>query len=402
MISILIRMVKVAFLHPDLGIGGAERLVIDMALALLRKKHEVTIYTTHHNPTHCFSETTDGTVQVVPKFDWLPRKILGKFYALCAVMRMIFLAIFVRLCVSADVYIVDQVSMCVPFLKVFSSKKVLFYCHYPDMLLTQRNSFFKLLYRKPLDYLEGLTTSMADKILVNSLYTKRVVSETFSHVGRCEVLYPSLNTSKFENGYEIVCTDVMPRSSEFVFLSLNRYERKKNITLALEAMSYVKKHCSQFEKCHMIVAGGYDSRVTENVEHHLELEQSSQELEIHDNTTFLRSISDTTKLYLLRNCTALLYTPSNEHFGIVPVESMYCCMPVIAVNSGGPLETVEDSVTGFLCDPRPDKFGEAMMKFIEQVELKERMGKAGKRRVQDLFSFEAFTEKLHVAVMELS
>ena len=27
-------MSKVVFLHPDLGIGGAERLIVDMALAL--------------------------------------------------------------------------------------------------------------------------------------------------------------------------------------------------------------------------------------------------------------------------------------------------------------------------------------------------------------------------------
>ena len=394
-------MVKVVFLHPDLGIGGAERLVIDMALALISKEHEVTIFTSHHDPTHCFSETKDGTVQVVAKFDWLPRRIFGKFYALCAVIRMIFLALYIRLFVSADIYIVDQVSICVPFLKILSSKKVLFYCHYPDMLLTERKSFLKLLYRKPLDHLEGLTTSMSDKILVNSLFTKGVVSKTFSQVKKCEVLYPSLNTSKFENGYEIVCTDVNLDSFDFVFLSLNRYERKKNINLALEAMAYVKENCSESVKCHLIVAGGYDTRVNENVEHHLELEQLSQKLEIHENTTFLRSISDTTKLFLLRNCTALIYTPSNEHFGIVPVESMYCNMPVIAVNSGGPLETVEHSVTGFLCDPCPEKVGQAMLQFIEQSELTDRMGRAGKKRVQDLFSFEAFTEKLHSFVMEL-
>ena len=53
-------MVKVIFLHPDLGIGGAERLIVDAAVALKKRRHDVTIYTTHHDATHCFSETKDG------------------------------------------------------------------------------------------------------------------------------------------------------------------------------------------------------------------------------------------------------------------------------------------------------------------------------------------------------
>ena len=42
-------MVRVAFLHPDLGIGGAERLVVDAALALKSRGHEVTFVTAHHD-----------------------------------------------------------------------------------------------------------------------------------------------------------------------------------------------------------------------------------------------------------------------------------------------------------------------------------------------------------------
>ena len=34
--------------------------------------------------------------------------------------------------------------------------------------------------------------------------------------------------------------------------------------------------------------------------------------------------------------------------GIVPIESMYCRVPVVACNSGGPRETVKNGVTGFL------------------------------------------------------
>ena len=34
---------KIAFLHPDLGIGGAERLVVDAAVALKQKGHDITV-----------------------------------------------------------------------------------------------------------------------------------------------------------------------------------------------------------------------------------------------------------------------------------------------------------------------------------------------------------------------
>ena len=52
---------RVLFLHPDLGIGGAERLVCDAALALQKKGHKVSFITTYHDPGHCFPETRDGT-----------------------------------------------------------------------------------------------------------------------------------------------------------------------------------------------------------------------------------------------------------------------------------------------------------------------------------------------------
>ena len=50
----------IVFLHPDLGIGGAERLVIDAAVGLQKRGHKVVIFTSHCDPTHCFDEARDG------------------------------------------------------------------------------------------------------------------------------------------------------------------------------------------------------------------------------------------------------------------------------------------------------------------------------------------------------
>lgn len=51
---------------------------------------------------------------------------------------------------------------------------------------------------------------------------------------------------------------------------------------------------------------------------------------------------------LLETANLLVYTPSNEHFGIVPLEAMLAGTPVLAADSGGPLETVIEEETGWL------------------------------------------------------
>lgn len=163
---------KIAFLHPDLGIGGAERLIVDAALALKAKNHEISIFTSHHDKNHCFSETKDGSLKTIVVGDSLPRSIFGRFYAVFAYLRMMYAAYFLiyRSNFQPDIVICDQVSACIPILK-FKEIKVIFYCHFPDQLLTERKDWLKRIYRLPIDWLEEKTTGMADKILVNSNFT---------------------------------------------------------------------------------------------------------------------------------------------------------------------------------------------------------------------------------------
>ena len=284
-------------------------------------------------------------------------------------------------------------------------KKILFYCHFPDLLLTRRDSFIKRLYRAPIDWVEEYTTGMADCILVNSRFTAAIFKETFKSLSHIDpaVLYPSLNVVSFDSAVPEKLDDIVPHEKKFIFLSINRYERKKNLTLALEALVKLRGRLASqdWDRVHLIIAGGYDERVLENVQHYQELKKMVQQCDLGQYVTFLRSCSDKQKVSLLRGCTCVLYTPSNEHFGIVPLEAMYMRCPVIAVNSGGPLESIVHSVTGFLCDPDPEHFSEAMEKFIHEPSLKATMGLAGRNRVKEKFSPEAFTEQLYQYVTKL-
>lgn len=57
-------MKSVAFIHLDLGIGGAENLVVNAAKGLSGRGFDVTILTSFHDPSRAFKETTDGTLKV--------------------------------------------------------------------------------------------------------------------------------------------------------------------------------------------------------------------------------------------------------------------------------------------------------------------------------------------------
>lgn len=110
--------------------------------------------------------------------------------------------------------------------------------------MTTRESVGKRLYRGIIDKIEVWTTGLADLIFVNSRYTESVFKQTFPSLAnkKLEILYPSLNTNYFDsqndddetiNGVEVL-SEIAPQF-EFIFLSLNRFEYKKNIQLAIKS-----------------------------------------------------------------------------------------------------------------------------------------------------------------------
>ncbi|KAJ0172311.1 hypothetical protein K1T71_012284 [Dendrolimus kikuchii] len=401
-------MVKIIFLHPDLGIGGAERLVLDAALAFKKKGHDVAFFTNHHDPTHCFAETRDGTFPVTVLGDWIPRSILGRFKAACAYVRMVYAAVYMAWYVipieEPTVIFCDLISLCIPFLKMARGPfRVVFYCHHPDKLLSSEGGFLKKLYRAPLNWLEEFTTARADKVLVNSKYTARVYQDAFHRIKDVpDICYPSINTEFFKATIPVPLKEIVPIGTDkFIFLSINRYERKKNLQLGLRAFEHLKHILSEsdWNRVSFIMAGGFDPINLENMEHFIELTDLAAELDIEDKVIFMKSPKDVEKVSLLYHCKALVYTPSNEHFGIVPLEAMYFRKPVIAVNNGGPTETIVNEVTGFLCEPKSKAFASAMSILVLNPELGERLGEAGAKRFETKFSFEAFTEQLDGILM---
>ncbi|PIO73042.1 glycosyltransferase, group 1 family protein [Teladorsagia circumcincta] len=91
------------------------------------------------------------------------------------------------------------------------------------------------------------------------------------------------------------------------------------------------------------------------------------DLDVEDVVQFIPSPSECQKFELYRQCDSALYTPPNEHFGIVPIEALDQRRPVIVCDSGGPAETVIEDVTGSkIMKPTGELLAEAMMHHIKK------------------------------------
>lgn len=145
----------------------------------------------------------------------------------------------------------------------------------------------------------------------------------------------------------------------------------------------------------LVIAGGFDKRIRENVEYLEELKNLADRESVSHRVRFITSCTTSERNNLLSECLCVLYTPQDEHFGIVPLEAMAAHKPVIACNSGGPVETVKNGVTGFLCDPSPQEFSTAMANFIRDPQMSEIMGGEARKHVAESFSTKIFGQRLN-------
>ncbi|RHW72875.1 dolichyl-P-Man:GDP-Man1GlcNAc2-PP-dolichyl alpha-1 [Trypanosoma brucei equiperdum] len=427
------RPLKVVFLHPDLGIGGAERLVVDAAIALQRYQKvtpvQVIIVTNHHDPQRAFAETVDGTVTVQVFGSWLPASIKGRAKVFAATLRMCWAAwVTCWMHPDADCFMVDQVAAVLPLLS-FVAPQIprLFYCHFPDQCCDgnrdenqqykKKPSIFRLLYRKLFDEVEVFAMNYASSIVSNSKFSRAATLKVFPKLSNridaeADIFYPPVSLAvregaKHNGDTKVFDTEELDKlrdaiQGRSVVLSINRYERKKNLVLAIEAFARLlnsgKTTCSGAPL--LVLAGGYDTRLEENVAHLNELQKVADTYKLMDSQIlFLKNITELEKRYLLSQCCCLLYTPTSEHFGIVPTEAMISAKPVVAVNRGGPCESVGEG--GTLCDPTPEAFAEAILLYMNDDELRRRVGEAGRKRASDVFTIERFGEKLATRFVKL-
>ena len=358
-----------------------------------------------------------------------PTSLGGRFSILFAILRQVALVVSIGVTSSElsnldpHVIFVDQLSVCVPLFRIiYPRAKVLFYGHYPDRLLAKKEvgavGYVKKLYRVPFDILEGWSTACADRVAVNSKFTRSVYKATFRSLRKRElrVIYPCVDTETSKPAGK----DAPLWPNKKILLSINRFEGKKNVDLAIRA--YAALSSEERSRAKLVLAGGFDPRSPENNATHRELQVLSESLKLThatfrsndtmstDLTTddvdvlFLLSIPTDLKQRLLHAASLLIYTPKDEHFGIVPLEAMLAEVPVLATNTGGPLETIYDGRTGWLRSPdKVEQWTDVMRKPLipSSADNLRAMGEQGRERVLAEFSQKKMNNELEKEIQSL-
>ena len=85
----------------------------------------------------------------------------------------------------------------------------------------------------------------------------------------------------------------------------------------------------------------------------------------------------------------------NETFGLVNLEAMEYALPVVSTNEGGIPDVVINGQTGYTVDKNnPEALANALERLFRNPELGILMGKAGRKRFEELFTEEVYEKKM--------
>jgi len=201
---------------------------------------------------------------------------------------------------------------------------------------------------------------------------------------RVEVLHPGVDLDRIRPSFRY----------EPYFLCAGRIKWTKNVGFAIDAFREFQRIQTAASRWRLVIAGGVDAGSRGYL---ADLEQRAPPA---SGITFHLNPSTAELDRLYDGASALIFPSLNEDWGLVPLEAMAFGKPVLAVNRGGPTESVVDGETGFLLEPTPAAFAERMSWLADRPEGLRRLGRAAADRARQ-YSWTSFVGRLDDYIAEV-
>ena len=251
-------------------------------------------------------------------------------------------------------------------------------------------------------WIEKTALEMADAIIAVSGETKRDIERLF-HVdpAHVHVIHNGIDLKEY---YKVDSTDALKRHgidpNKPYLLFVGRITRQKGIIYLVRAIQYMDPHF-QIVLC----AGAPDTpEIAREMKDAVESATKKR-----SDIIWIAEMLDRNAVIELYSHAAVFCCPSiYEPFGIINLEAMACETAVVASAVGGIKEVVVDEETGLLVpleqmkespfEPLdPEKFSRDLAAKINQLmgdmKLREKFGKAGRKRAEEKFSWSAIAQK---------
>ncbi len=161
---------------------------------------------------------------------------------------------------------------------------------------------------------------------------------------------------------------------QVLFLFLGRMEERKGPLRVVQALTRLPRQ--KLAKVRLVVAGDGDVQA---------VQQSVADLGLHEHVDVHTWLDERERNVLLQEGDVMVLPSLAEGMPMSVLEAMSWGIPVIASPVGGIPDLVKDGVNGFLVPPTDiDAIAQAMMRMIDDPNLRLRMGENARRSVEHL------------------
>lgn len=151
--------------------------------------------------------------------------------------------------------------------------------------------------------------------------------------------------------------------SKYLFCSVSRLEREKNIEFLLEGLREFKTRKGDCFKVLLIGDGGRKQM----------LKEEAIRLGLEQNIIFCGNIPHDQLRNYYRACDAFLFASTSETQGIVLLEAMAAGLPVIAVEASGVRDVVVNGRNGYMSENKVRAWTDKLILLTEEESMVERM-----------------------------
>lgn len=378
---------KVAIFHPWIYLkGGAERTILEL---VMRSRHDWTIFTGKYAPEDTFDEFRD--LNVVEAFPLSVVRRVGPVARACFKLlahqpnwseydAVVISCEGIGNLLALRAHGAPLICLCHTPLKVAYDEHTSARwraVHRPGMLARIGVRLFA--------FADRFTWRRYERVFcVSNEVRRRLLSKNVVAPERTEVLQPGVDLARFTPS---------GRTEPF-FLLPGRIMWTKNVELGIDAFMRMKGEDAAGGP-RLVIAGAVDEKSKGYLAQLRRLAGDRRDIE------FVISPADEELLDLYDRCLAVLFTPPNEDWGLVPLEAMAFGKPVIAVDQGGPRESVLHGETGFRCAPDASEFAQAMRTLWDDPALASAMSQASLDRAPH-YDWSRFVERFDAYIEELA